>query len=80
MTVKVANGMEREGVLGRSVVVKFKTTEFQQFTRSRRVEATRSATEILKVAQEIVKLEADGRSFRLIGVGCTDLTNPFVRS
>ena len=69
-------GVAREGVLGRSVVVKFKTADFTQFTRSRRTEPTRSAATILRIAEEILKAEADGRVFRLIGVGCTDLTNP----
>ncbi|MCW2241783.1 DNA polymerase IV [Azospirillum canadense] len=73
---KVERRMAREGVRGRSIVVKFKAADFTQFTRSRRVEPTRSAEDILQVADEILEAEADGRAFRLIGVGCTDLINP----
>ncbi|MCW2240735.1 DNA polymerase-4 [Azospirillum canadense] len=76
LAAKVARRMEREGVLGRSVIVKFKTVDFQQFTRSRRVAPTRSAEAILATAADIVAQEADGRAFRLIGVGCADLTDP----
>ncbi|MCW2242535.1 hypothetical protein M2351_007191 [Azospirillum canadense] len=76
MANKVERRMAREGVLGRSVVVKFKAADFTQFTRSCRVEPTRSAADILRVADEILESEADGGAFRLIGVGCTDLTNP----
>jgi len=73
---KVARRMEREGLLGRSVVLKLKTKEFQQLTRSRRVEPTRAADAILAAGLALLEREVDGRAFRLIGIGCTDLTHP----
>ncbi|MCG5240707.1 DNA polymerase IV [Azospirillum doebereinerae] len=73
---KVARRLEREGLLGRSVVLKLKTRDFQQLTRSRRVEPTRSAETILAAGMALLEREADGRAFRLIGIGCTDLTHP----
>ncbi|PWC73799.1 DNA polymerase IV [Azospirillum sp. TSH100] len=73
---KVARRLEREGLLGRSVVLKLKTKDFQQLTRSRRVEPTRSAEAILAAGIALLEREVDGRAFRLIGIGCTDLTHP----
>ncbi|WP_395457699.1 DNA polymerase IV (plasmid) [Azospirillum melinis] len=73
---KVARRLEREGLLGRSVVLKLKTKDFQQLTRSRRVEPTRSAEAILAAGVALLEREVDGRAFRLIGIGCTDLTHP----
>lgn len=73
---KVARRLEREGLLGRSVVLKLKTKDFQQLTRSRRVEPTRSAEAILAAGLALLEREVDGRAFRLIGIGCTDLTHP----
>ncbi|SMH33465.1 DNA polymerase IV [Azospirillum agricola] len=76
LAAKVARRMEREGLLGRSVVLKLKTKDFQQLTRSRRVEPTRSADAILAAGLALLEREVDGRAFRLIGIGCTDLTDP----
>lgn len=73
---KVARRMEREGLVGRSVVLKLKTKDFQQLTRSRRIEPTRSADAILAAGMALLEKEADGRAFRLIGIGCTDLIRP----
>ncbi|CAO3439079.1 DNA polymerase IV [Azospirillum endophyticum] len=73
---KVSRRLEREGLLGRSVVLKLKTKDFQQLTRSRRVEPTRSAEAILAAGVALLEREVDGRAFRLIGIGCTDLTHP----
>ncbi|AWK90120.1 DNA polymerase IV [Azospirillum thermophilum] len=73
---KVSRRMEREGLVGRSVVLKLKTKDFQQLTRSRRVEPTRDADAILAAGLSLLEKEADGRAFRLIGIGCTDLLRP----
>ncbi len=73
---KVARRMARDGLLGRSVVLKLKTKEFQQLTRSRRVEPTCAADAILAAGLALLEREVDGRAFRLIGIGCTDLTHP----
>lgn len=71
---KVAQRMAREGVAGRSVVLKLKTADFQLLTRSRRVDPpARSAAVILDTVLPLLQREADGREFRLLGVGCTDL-------
>ncbi|HEY0833219.1 MAG TPA: DNA polymerase IV [Azospirillum sp.] len=74
---KVARRLAAEGLVGRTVVLKLKTADFQNLTRSRRVDPpARSAEAILAVAGQLLAQVADGRAFRLIGVGCTDLSEP----
>ena len=54
--------------------MKLKTDSFRQLTRSRKQAApTRLAEEIYRTAAELLASEADGRRFRLIGVGASDL-------
>ncbi len=76
LAAKVARRLAREGLLGRSVVLKLKTKDFQQLTRSRRVEPTADADAIFAAGLSLLEREVDGRAFRLIGVGCTDLAHP----
>lgn len=77
LATKVESRMAREGVLGRSVVLKLKTADFVLLTRSRRVDpATRSAEAIMAAVMPLLEREADGREFRLVGVGCADLVEP----
>ena len=73
----VARRLAAAGLQGRSVVLKMKTADFQTITRSRRVDPpARSAGLIWQTGCEMLDAEADGRSIRLIGVGCTDLLDP----
>ncbi|WP_247887281.1 DNA polymerase IV [Azospirillum sp. SYSU D00513] len=77
LAVRVEQRMSREWVLGRSVTLKLKTADFQLLTRSRRVDpATRSAEQIVDMVMPLLERECDGREFRLIGVGCSDLVEP----
>ena len=70
----VARRMKKAGVLGRGVTLKLKTADFRLLTRSRRLSGpTRSAEAMYGVAERLLTLEADGRAFRLIGVGAHDL-------
>ncbi len=70
----VARRMKAGGHHGHSVVLKLKTADFHLLTRSRRLDtATQLAEEIYRAALPLLEKEADGRAFRLIGVGCTDL-------
>ncbi|HYH20163.1 MAG TPA: DNA polymerase IV [Azospirillum sp.] len=74
---KVARRMAAEGLAGRTVVLKLKTADFQTITRSRRVDPpVRTAEVILAVGGQLLAQVADGRPFRLIGIGCTDLSEP----
>lgn len=73
----VARRLSAAGLRGRSVVLKMKTTDFQTISRSRRVDPpARSAGLIWQTGCEMLDAEPDGRSIRLIGVGCTDLLDP----
>ena len=70
----VARRMKKAGVLGRGVTLKLKTADFHLLTRSRRLSgSTRSAEAMYSVANRLLTREADGRAFRLIGVGAHDL-------
>ena len=70
----VARRMRKAGVAGRGVTLKLKTAEFRTVTRTRRLHgATRSAEEMFRAAEPLLAREADGRAFRLIGIGAHDL-------
>ena len=56
------------------VTLKLKTAGFRTVTRSRRLQtATRSADQMFHVAEPLLAREADGRAFRLIGIGAYHL-------
>jgi DNA polymerase IV len=58
------------GLGGRTVVLKLKTAAFRISTRSESLDApTQLADRIFRVAREALRREADGTSFRLLGVG-----------
>ena len=70
----VARRMKKAGIVGKSVTLKLKTADFRLVTRSRRLKsATQSAEEMFQVAEPLLAHEADGRAFRLIGIGAHDL-------
>ncbi len=70
----VARRLRRANLAGRSVVLKLKTDRFQLLTRSRRLaDPTQLAETIYRVGEPLLKTEADGRRFRLIGIGVSDL-------
>jgi DNA polymerase-4 len=71
---RVAAQLARKGVAGSSVVLKLKTSDFRILTRSRRlVHPTQRAAVIFESVAALIDREADGRTFRLIGVGMGDL-------
>ena len=70
----VARRMKKAGIAGRGVTLKLKTAEFRIVTRARRLNgATQSADELFRAAEPLLAREADGRDFRLIGIGAHDL-------
>ncbi len=71
---KVSRRLKRKDLAGRSVTLKLKTAEFRLLTRSRRLDAPSQLAEVLfDAALPLLAKEADGRRFRLIGVGASDL-------
>ena len=56
------------------MVLKLKTASFQILSRHRRLlHPTQQAAVIRQAAAHLLAREADGRAFRLIGVGVTEL-------
>jgi DNA polymerase-4 len=61
---------------GRTITLKLKTKSFRIRTRSISLDApTQLADRIFRVAREALRREADGTSFRLLGVGISGLSN-----
>ena len=70
----VSRRLKTAGLAGQTITLKLKTNDFQILTRSRRQsDPTRLAEEIYRTAAELLAAETDGRWFRLIGVGASDL-------
>jgi DNA polymerase-4 len=73
---RVSARAKSHGLAGRTVVLKLKTARFKLLTRSASLDApTQLADKIFRVAQAALKREADGRKFRLLGVGISNLTS-----
>jgi DNA polymerase-4 len=71
---RVGAQLARKGVAGCSIVLKLKTADFRMLTRSRRLShPTQRAGLIFESVAALIDREADGRRFRLIGVGVGDL-------
>lgn len=71
---RVAQQLQRKGLSGGSVVLKLKTADFKILSRSKRLEfPTQKAATLYEAARLLIEKEADGRAFRLIGVGADAL-------
>ena len=70
----VARRLKKAGFAAGGVTLKLKTADFRIVTRARRLgTATQSADEMFGAAEPMLAREADGRAFRLIGIGAHDL-------
>lgn len=77
LTRKLSDRLKAGGHAGRTVTLKLKTTDFKLITRARSLEdPTRLAHRIFEHARELLAKETDGRRFRLIGVGVSELADP----
>ena len=71
---RVAVRLRHAELAGQTAVLKLKTREFRILTRSHRLESpTQLAERLYRAVLPLLAREADGRSFRLIGVGAADL-------
>jgi DNA polymerase-4 len=71
---RVASQLARKSLAGVTVTLKLKTSDFRTITRnSRLAHATQRADLIYEATRALIAREADGRTFRLIGVGVGDL-------
>jgi len=70
----VARRLKKSGLAGEGITLKLKTADFRIITRSRQFKsATQSAEEMFQAAEPLLSREADGRAFRLIGIGTHSL-------
>jgi DNA polymerase-4 len=73
---KVAARLKAAGVAGHGVTLKLKTHDFRSLTRSRRLaEPTQLADRLYREGCALLEAEADGRRFRLIGIGADSLVD-----
>jgi DNA polymerase IV len=71
---RVTSRLAHAGLAGRTVFLKLKTADFQVISRHYRLaDPTCRAEVIFRAAMPLIAREADGRAFRLIGIGVTDL-------
>lgn len=71
---RVAARLQRGGIAGRTVVLKLKTADFRVITRNHRLSHPTQRAEALALhGGALLRREADGRAFRLIGIGVADL-------
>ncbi|THD75347.1 MAG: DNA polymerase IV [Phenylobacterium sp.] len=71
---KVARHARADGLAGRVVTLKLRTTDFRIVTRRRTIPVpTQTAKTLFAVGRELLAKEATGRPWRLIGIGVADL-------
>src|SRR5262245_30871291 len=76
LTERVSARLKAKDLCGGTVTLKLKTADFRIRTRARSLGApTALATKIFAAARDLLKREADGAKFRLIGVGVSDLAD-----
>ncbi|WP_420549678.1 DNA polymerase IV [Curvivirga sp.] len=70
----VSQRMKKQNLAARTVVLKLKTKDFKQITRNRTlIDPTMLAEQLFRVGKQLLKNEADGRAFRLLGIGGAEL-------
>jgi DNA polymerase-4 len=78
---RVARHARAEGIVGRTVTLKLRTSDFRILTRRRAASApTQTAKTLFAASQAMLRDEVRGHSYRLIGVGLADLTEQMVSS
>jgi DNA polymerase-4 len=76
LSEKVSARLKKSGIAGRTVVLKLKTQDFKTRTRNRQLsDPTRLADRIFQTGLELLRKEADGTKFRLLGIGVGDLSD-----
>jgi DNA polymerase-4 len=73
LTEKVARGLRKEDLAGRTITLQLKTARFRLITRSQSLaDPTRSAEIIYRTAAPLLARETTGTAYRLIGVGVSN--------
>ena len=74
LSEKVSRQLKTKEFSGHTIVLKLKTAGFKTRTRNRKLhDPTQLADRIFRTGQELLKPEADGTKFRLLGIGVSDL-------
>jgi len=74
---KVSKGLKQKKYAGRSLSLKLKSADFKQITRSLTLpDPTQLAEKIYRTGKMLLKKEATGTSYRLIGIGLSELCDP----
>jgi DNA polymerase-4 len=77
LSERVSARLKKAGLAGRTVVLKLKSADFRIRTRNRQLaDPTRLADRIFQTGLELLRKEADGTRYRLIGIGVSDLSDP----
>ena len=72
----VAARLKRAGIAGTGVTLKLKTPDFKLRTRSARLSSpTQLADRLFRAGRDLLRAEADGTAFRLIGIGTAELVD-----
>jgi DNA polymerase-4 len=75
LATKVSGRLKAHAIGGWTVQLKLKTPDFKGITRARRLgDPTALADRIFRTGLDLLTKECDGRRFRLIGIGVSDLT------
>jgi DNA polymerase IV len=73
---KVASRLKDDDLAGSRITLKMKTRDFKTLTRNRTLGApTQLAETLFRTARPLLDKEANGRRFRLIGIGVGELTS-----
>jgi DNA polymerase-4 len=71
---RLARRLRRNGFAAKGLTLKLKTADFRIMTRSRKLPGPTLLAEIIyRTALPLLKPEADGRRYRLIGIGTSEL-------
>jgi len=74
LSEKVSTRLKAGDLAGRTVTLKLKTADFRTLTRAERLDApTAMAHRIFSVGKALLAAEADGRRYRLVGIGVSGL-------
>jgi DNA polymerase-4 len=74
LSEKVARHARADGVAGRVVTLKLRTTDFRIHTRRRTIAVpTQTAKTLFAVGRDMLAKEATGKPYRLIGIGMAEL-------
>lgn len=73
----VSRRLKKQEFAGRTITLKLRTVDFKIITRSRTLGSpTQLAETLYRTGMELLEPEADGRAFRLIGIGASELVDP----